>query len=84
MTGPGRILGELTSLAARTQEALRQPVPPAQPGLPLVGFTTDDLNNGVLRKDYLERRARRESDRRARAQAGAELNVLDFDIKPRP
>jgi hypothetical protein len=67
-------------LAARTEGALRQPTPPAQPGRPLRGIATDDLEDYRLRADYLERRAAREAERQPKAQ---ELYVIERDISPR-
>lgn len=80
---PGRDPGELAEAAARTMEALRQPAPQAQPGRPLVGLTTDDVDSrtGRLYPDYLEAREKRETERRARAES-APAAIIDHDIKP--
>lgn len=80
---PGRDPGELAAVAARTEEALRQPAPQGQPSRPLSGITTDDVDSrtGRLYPDYLEAREKRKAERRARAES-APAAIIEHDIKP--
>jgi hypothetical protein len=79
---PGRDPDELVEIAAVTREALYKPAQPAEPGRPLIGISTDDIDprTGRLYPDYMERRAEREAKREARP---AELCTIDWDISPK-
>lgn len=75
-------VGQDPEARAKTQAALPAAAVTFEPGRPLVGITTDDLDmrTGHVYANYLERRAEREA---ARQPQPAELNVINWDIRPR-